>query len=60
MPAYPKSFVVTAPNGDQYEATKTGPSEAWHIGHPEGDVRIHGSASEVRAKIKKLIAAKSA
>ena len=53
--AYPKSLLITAPNGDHFEAVKAGATEAWDISWPEGSARFHGTETELRAEVRRLI-----
>ena len=53
--AAPRVVVVTASNGDIYEATRTEASEPWTIAYPEGQDRFHGNETALRAHVKQLI-----
>lgn len=46
---------VTSDNGDIYEAIKLGANDPWTITYPEGGDRFHGTETELRAHIKRLI-----
>lgn len=56
---YPKIITFYTDNeeiGPGYgEARKDGQGEAWHVMHPGGDFRHHGSVAEIRRVIRTMV-----
>ncbi len=42
-------------NMGDIEAIKADRDEPWHISHPWGDERFHGSRTEVRTRCKEIV-----
>ena len=53
---YPKYVAINTPDGAG-EATKASMGEAWHVATPTRQFRFYGSAAQMKAETRKLLAA---